>query len=431
MPGLIDFLKNKIESESFCNRHKKNPKDFTRKRALTFSKLIHFFVNLPSAAYEAELCSFNKSLHNLDIAEPIVTAGALTKAREKFEHSAFIELNEQLADRYYHYYNPARWNGFFLLAIDGTMMSIPKVKAIAEHFGQWNPRQGDPCPKARVSQLYDVLNRFTIDAKITPKCLGERELAAAHCRKLCHEDLLLLDRGYEGFWLFKLIMTLGANFCARVSCNKLKIVKSFVKSGESERIVKMSCTPTSALKCAQYDLDKNSIKLRLIRVELPSGEVEVLITSLTDLREYPLDQFADLYHRRWPIEEDYKLMKCRMQMENFSGKTVHSVYQDFHAGIFTKNLTSVLIRSVEDRIKHNTAGRIHIYKANFTNALAMMKSHVVVLFNRSAAIVSACVAKLQNLIVRVLSEVREGRSVPRNFKKKSRSKFCAAYKPIS
>lgn len=311
-------------------------------------------------------------------------------------------------------------------------MSIPSVPPIAEHFGQWNPRLGDPCPKARVSQLYDVLNYLTVSALITPKCLGERELAAAHCSKLGHEDLLLMDgRGYEGFWLFKLIVSCGANFCTRASSSKLKIVKSFVQSGESEQIVKLQCSYSSARKCAQLDLDKTAITLRLIRVDLPTGETEVLITSLTDQKAYPLDQFADLYHQRWPVEEDYKLMKCRLQMENFTDKTVHSAYQDFYAKIFTKNLAAVVIGSVKDRIKRLTDGRVHLYKANFTNALAMMKAHVVVLFNRAASALTACVKSLQALIVRVLSEIRAGRSVPRMFKKKSLAKFSPAYKPVS
>lgn len=71
-------------------------------------------------------------------------------------------------------------------------------------------RQGDPCPKARVSQLYDVLNHITIAASISSKNIGERELAAAHSVHLSSDDLLLLDRGYECFWLFKLILISSA-----------------------------------------------------------------------------------------------------------------------------------------------------------------------------------------------------------------------------
>jgi len=431
VPDLIGSLKNLIESEDFCNRHKKRPEDFTRNRALPFQKLIYYMINLPAAAYETELCNLNKNVNDLDIAEPLATKGALTKAREKMSHMAFIELNDHLLDQAQAHFAPNRWQGFFLLATDGTLCSLPTAKPVAQHFGQWHGRQGSPCPKARVSQLYDVLNHITVAALITSKCLGERELAAAHSVHLGPDDLLLLDRGYECFWLFKLILASGANICARVSCNKLKIARAFLQSAEPERTIKLSCTLNSARKCAEFDLDKKPLRLRLIRVDLPTGETEVLITSLIERKKYPSEIFGDLYHHRWPVEEDYKVMKSRIQIENFSGKTVHSVYQDFYAKIFTKNFAAILIQSVNDRIKAITAGRLYGYKANFTNVLAMIRHHIVVLFSRMQDLLRNNVSKLQNLIVRVLNEIRPGRSQPRLFRKKSRKKFSTAYKPIS
>ena len=178
-------------------------------------------------------------------------------------------------------------------------------------------------------------------------------------------------------------------------------------------------------------MDKKPLKLRLIRVDLPTGETEVLITSLTDREKYPVEIFGDLYHRRWPVEEDYKVMKSRIQIENFSGKTVHSVYQDFYAKVFTKNFAAILIQSISDRIKTITSGRIYSYKANVTNVLAMLRHHIVVLFNRMQDLLCDNVSKIQNLIVRSLNEIRPGRSEPRAFKKKSRRKYSTAYKPIS
>jgi hypothetical protein len=431
VPELIGSLKKLIESENFCNRHKQRPKDFTRNRALTFKNLIYYMINLPVAAYETELCNLNKNLNGLDIAQPLATKSALTKAREKLSHRAFIELNDHLVNRSQLHFAPHRWKGFFLLATDGTLCTLPTAKSVVEHFGQWHGRQGAPCPKARVSQLYDVLNHITVDALITSKDIGERELAAAHSIHLGADDLLLLDRGYECYWLCQLILTTGANLCARVSCDKLKVVKAFLRSGDSERIIKLSCTPNSARKCAQLDLGKKALRLRLIRVDLPTGESEVLITSLIDRQKFPVQIFGDLYHQRWPVEEDYKVMKSRIQIENFSGKTVHSVYQDFYAKIFTKNFASILIQSVRGQIKAITAGRLYSYKANFTNVLAMTRHHIIVLFNRVHALLCDNVSKVQNLIVRALNEIRPGRSKPRVFKKKSRKKFSTAYKPIS
>ena len=41
--------------------------------------------------------------------------------------------------------------------------------------------------------------------------------------------------------------------------------------------------------------------LRLIRIELSSGETEILITSLTDCKKFSYQLFKELYHLRWPV----------------------------------------------------------------------------------------------------------------------------------
>jgi len=41
-----------------------------------------------------------------------------------------------------------KWNGFNPLSIDGTTVQLPRIEAISEHFGAWNPRQGNvPWPE--------------------------------------------------------------------------------------------------------------------------------------------------------------------------------------------------------------------------------------------------------------------------------------------
>jgi hypothetical protein len=213
---------------------------------------------------------------------------------------------------------------------------------VADHFGTWKPKTGDPCPIARVSQMFDVLNKVTLDAIISPKESGERELATQHFRLVGTDDLLLLDRGYPAFWMFKQILSKKAAFCARISNTKWKQVREFYHSGKKEMIISLNPSYSALKRCAELELDDSPIMLRLVRIELDSGETEILITSLLDTQKYPHSEFASLYHLRWPVEEDYKVMKRRIEVENFSGKSVLSVYQDFHAKVFSKNLTAVL-----------------------------------------------------------------------------------------
>jgi hypothetical protein len=427
VPQLVDNVDKLIDSPEFQTRHKESPKDFTRNRSLDFKTTISFFVNLNKGSYETELKQFFKTKNDQEVAMPEVTKSAVSKARRKLKPSAFIELNDELVRGYENQGGFQTWNGFRLVAVDGSTATVPDEDAVKDHFGAWNVKNGAPCPKARLSQLFDVQNRITLDALIRPKSEGERELATQHFIKLMPNDLVLLDRGYPAAWLFMLIVSLGAQFCARVKVSQWKIIKKFFKSGKMEKIVKLPVSYVSKQKCGEMGIKDSPIKVRLIRVELSSGETEILITSLLDKDKFQYDLFAELYFERWPIEEDYKVMKCRTQIENFSGKTVRSVYQDFHAKVFSKNLTMMIVNSTHPELKKRTENRKYEYHINFTQALSGMKNHIVLLLWRSYETTCDTIEKLKELMLRCIESIRPGRKYERNFHKKNK-KFHLEYR---
>ena len=425
---LTNFIRNIIISQDFLTNYRQSEKDFTRERKLPFHVLIAFLINFVKGSYQDELDKFFKTVYRFDVAKRIVSKAALTKARMKLKSQAFVALNNHLISYFEKHFNPLTWHGFRLLAIDGSLTRLPQVKAIAQHFGMWHCRQGLPSPMARVSQLFDVLNKVTIDAVLFPKSSGERELAAQHLLKLMPEDLILLDRGYPAWWLFKSIVSINSNFCARISCTKWKVVRKFFYSGLCEKIIQLPISATSVARCKELGLDNQPLKLRLIRIE-NGDKVQILITSLIDTQLYPVEIFHDLYHKRWPVEEDYKAIKCRMELENFTGKSVLSVYQDFHAKIFAKNLVSIMAFNVNDALKDNTECRKYVYQVNFTQALSKSKGVFALLFTETRSNILSLVADLINIFQRTIEPIRPGRKYPRHHKASAR-KFFLQYKPI-
>ena len=424
----IEFIKQIITSPDFLARHRQPRKDFTRQRKLPFHVLIAFLINFVRGSYQDELDKFFKTICRFDVPKRVVSKVALTKARMKLKFEAFVELNRHLVTHFEKHFNPRTWFGFRLLAIDGSTTRLPMTEAITQHFGVWNGRQGAPSPMARVSQLFDVLNKITVDAIIKPKNIGERELAAQHLLNVMPNDLILLDRGYPAWWLFNLILSMNADFCARVSCTKWKVVRRFFRSGLPEKIIDLPVHTTSVAQCKQMGLDTTPLKLRLIRIE-NDGKVVVLITSLIDMEQYPLNIFNDLYHQRWPIEEDYKIIKCRMELENFSGKSALSVYQDFHAKIFAKNLVWVLAFPVQNRLDDDRRIKKYQYQINFTQAFSKSKGVIALLFHETVKRVGRLIVDLQHIFQRTVEPIRPGRKYPRNHKARSR-KFFLQYKPI-
>jgi hypothetical protein len=167
------------------------------------------------------------------------------------------------------------------------------------------------------------------------------------------------------------------------------------------------------------------IKVRLICIDLNNGDKEILMTSLIDCEKYPYELFEDLYHNRWPVEESYKIMKSRIEIENFTGKSPEAVKQDFHARIFTVNLTSILSFSVQKKIEKKN--NKYIYQINWTQAIAKMKDSVVLLFIRKD--IQLIINGLHYHFLKNIEPVRPNRIFPRMHKPKKHYYF--AYKPLS
>ena len=385
-------------------------------------------MNMNNKSYQYELDRYFQAINHLEVPERVLFKGNLSKARAKLKYHAFIELNDQLSQYFYKHFQTRTWFGFNLLAIDGTTLRLPSESEISDHFGVWNSTKGKkPCPKARASQMFDVLNKITVDAIISPKSEGERELAAFHFLKLLPQDLILMDRGYPAYWLFQLVLSMGANFCARISYKRWSVAKKFYLSGKKEQIVKIKSTPESIRKCFEMGLDKTPIKVRMLRIELDSGETEILVTSLMDMKKYSYDHFAELYHLRWPVEEDYKTIKYRLLVENFSGKSVHSVYQDFHAKLLSKNLVAAIASTTRKEILKKSETLKYVHQINFAQALSKMKNTIILLFNRSLQEATKLVEKVRIIFIQTTEAIRPNRKYPRKHRVKQK-RFFNEYK---
>jgi len=61
----------------------------------------------------------------------------------------------------------------------------------------------------------------------------------------------------------------------------------------------------------------------------------------------------------WGVEENDKHLKQWVEIENFSGKSVVSVKQDFYVEILTSNLTAMVANAVQKKIGKITSTRQH------------------------------------------------------------------------
>lgn len=419
---LSNNIVYELEDEEYKGHSKRGPKGvFSRDRKLTFKNLIVIIIIFKSSI-QRELDRFYKVVKSGDFNIREVTKGALSQARAKLDPWAFKRLNEVACNTFYELAPYHVWYDFRVLAVDGTRLVLPNHPSVIAEFGQhsFGPKANSPRSLALASMLYDVLNQLTIDAEIAPYASSERDLLVKHIDKTKAGDLLLLDRGYPSIWLLLLLKARGVEFCVRMKEDWWLSVKEFVESDEKERIVTYTLPKKDRKKLADYpQMMDQSITCRLIKIELENGEKEVLCTSLTDMKKYDYSDFEELYHYRWNEEEAYKLLKSRIELENFSGKTAIAVQQDFFAKIFLMTLCAAYAHPIEERVTNEYKAdkeRMHAQKINRTNALSMTQDILIsVIIKRQY---KKALEAFDDIVKKTREIIRPGRSEPRKMKPK-------------
>jgi len=384
------------------------------------------------SSIQRELDRFYKEVTQSDFNIRAVTKSAFTQARAKLNPWAFKRLNEVAVNSFYDGAEYYVWHNMRLLAVDGTRLVLPNHPTIIEEFGvhQFGPKADSPRSLAIGSMLYDVLNMVTIDSQIAPYVSSERDLLMQHLDHVKSGDLLLLDRGYPSFWLLFMLKAKGIEFCVRLKDDWWLKVKEFTESLDKERIVTFSLPKKdrSKLKDFPHMLD-TKITCRLIKVELENGEKEVLCTSLIDTQTYLHEEFEELYHYRWNEEEAYKLLKSRIELENFSGKTARAVKQDFHGKVFLMTLCAAYAHPIEEKVVAEykaDQNRKHDQKINRTNAIASTMDVLIPIFIKNKY--REALQAFDKIVEDTREIIRPGRSNPRN--KKPKKLYSMNYKRL-
>jgi hypothetical protein len=384
---------------------------------------VALLVNFRKGTIQDELDQFVELLTE-GLTIQAVSASAFCQARQKLNPRAMMTLSDHLVGTFRAHFALRRWRGRRLLAVDGSTVRLPSTPDVIAAFGP--PPKGSQIPLGRLSVLYDVLNTVVVEADLVSTDVGERVLAGEHLAATQADDLVLYDRGYPAFWLFALHAVEQRDFCMRVPVAFSHEVEDFVASGAASAAVVFTPGEEARRQCDVYGLPTAPVVVRLVRVTLKSGETEVLATSLLDEAAFPTQVFKDLYHLRWGIEEQYKRAKCRVEIENFSGRSALSVRQDFYAKIFAMNLTAILVwvaQAIADRLY---AARRHPYRVNVANALSKMKHAAARLLLGLGG--QELVATLVLAMAASVEAVRPDRSAPRKMKPAKIQGFYPNYK---
>ena len=356
---IFTTIHDTIPSKAFLTTFRTSDRYFTRKRKMTFVGLITFITHFLSKSLQAELDHYFKQTGN----ESRISQQAFSKARQKIKPEAFKHLFEITVRGMMDDSQMTRFKGYRVFAIDGTELDLEPTKELVARYGQ---KKNNLNCKAKVSMLCEVHEGIIIDAQMEAYYTSERELALKHLEafEAYHQkkDLIIFDRGYPSRKLIATLHDKEMKYLMRVQRSFYSLID---ESTQEDFYLTM-------------EYQKKSYKVRVVKVELPTGETETLLTNL-GRKSFKKSEFMALYFKRWPIETKYNTLKNKLEVENFSGRTFISVQQDFYVTMYISNLIAITKIMSDEEIKKQTKYKElkYEYQTNESRLISQLKDEMI------------------------------------------------------
>lgn len=369
--SVLTTSKMMIEDYTFKSSNRTSPSHFTRSGKMGFKETMLFMLNMVNKSLQTELNSFFEKILKKDYS---ISKQAFSENRQKISPDAFVELNDAIIKVIYQECDESGlWNGYRLSAIDGSILELPNTEVLRNEFG-CSKNQRSEVARAKASCIYDVINKIVIKSKIDRCGASEKNMAnelISEMLKNSHfKELILFDRGYPSKKFISELIENDVNFVMRTPINKFA---KTISSDKQDQIIEIK-------------YGKKTYKIRVLVVPLESGVKEILLTNLFE-EKYKINDFKELYFKRWGIESKYDELKNRLEIENFTGTTKIAVEQDFYASIYLSNMISLARHQSDEIVKEEKDGKAlkYEYKTNFNTLIGSLKDKLIMIYLEDSA----------------------------------------------
>lgn len=295
-----------------------------------------------------------------DAAWSVPTAGGITQARKRLGRAVLAEVFERVAQPVGGLLTRgARLRGWRLLAIDGFEVDLPDTPANAAEFGYAGSGENRSAfPKARVVALAECGTHAFLAAEVAAWSTGEKTLARRLYPRLRPDELLTADRNFYSFDAWGLAAGSGAALLWRAPTGLGLPVVNVLRDGTYTSVLvdpKIRGTRRDRIIAAAragQDLGPEVAHLvRVIEYDVPdrdgnsTGELIVLLSTVTDPAAARADELAAAYHERWEEETGNDQLKTHLRGP---GRVLRSrlpdlVHQEIWAWLLVHYAIAVLI----------------------------------------------------------------------------------------
>jgi hypothetical protein len=318
-----------------------------------------------------------------DASWTVPTASGITQARKRLGPAVMTQVFDGIAAPVATSDTRGGWlRRWRLLAIDGFEVDLPDTPGNAGEFGYaGSGEHRSAFPKARVVALAECGTHAFLAAEVGAYTVGEKTLAQRLYPRLRPDELLTADRGFYSWQAWDTAAATGAGLLWRAPTRLTLPVVEVLGDGTYLTVlispkVRGAGRRRQILAAAEAGEDIHPDEAHLVRVveyDVPdregngTGELIVLLSTVTDPAAARADELAVAYHQRWEEETANDQLKTHLRGPGriLRSRLPELVHQEIWAWLSVHYALSVLIaRAAEaadldpDRISYSRVLRI-------------------------------------------------------------------------
>jgi IS4 transposase len=357
-----------------------------------------------------------------------IAPSSFCAARKKLDESIFQCVNRKILTAYSPERDTYLWRGHRLFGVDGTKINLPR-KLVSS--GYRTPSKQSYYPQGLVSCLYEIRSRLPFDFDLVSHS-DERRCARKHLDTLVDNDVVVYDRGYFSYAMLHQHSQTGIHAIFRLQESSNSVIREFFASKETDSLVTISPSgPSKTYILKKHpNLDIIPLKMRLLKYEI-LGTTFCLGTTLIDPhQQYPIQDFMEVYHSRWGVEELYKVSKRVFTIEDFHAKTERGVKQELFAHFVLISMNRLFANQADLELNGEDAhtpplesteqdpsiGGTSKIQTNFKNCIHVLQRSLDEFLLLEHKMTTA-VQRAFDSIVHQYQKARPGRSYPRKSRK--------------
>lgn len=244
----------------------------------------------------------------------------------------------------------ARWHGLRPKVIDATTVSLPDTQKNQRAYPQ-SARQKPGCgfPLLRLLGVFSLSTGVLLGYAKGNKHHSELRLLRGLLDGFQPGDLVVGDRGFCCYVLLALLRRRGVWSLFRLHQSRAADGRKGKRLGKKDRLFTWSqprlrppWLPQGLWKTMAAQLTVRVICFPLHRRGYRSKTV-TLVTTLLDPQNYPAQDLAELYLRRWKIELWFRDIKTSMGMEVLRCQTPRMVHKELEMFLIAYNFIRCLM----------------------------------------------------------------------------------------